>query len=157
MLRAHDNKQISMEFVSIEELVPSDHLLRKIDRVMDFEFAFDERVLGGGDFVEKLSGLEPLKEGLAPRLDLGTLARRVAEHFEIGIDELVERGRYPQRVAACDLFCYVAVRILGYSGVQAGELLGLQRAAVSHAVRRGKVLAGQGGWRVESILGRFNS
>lgn len=42
MLRAHDNKQISMEFVSIEELVPSDHLLRKIDRVMDFEFIRDK-------------------------------------------------------------------------------------------------------------------
>ena len=111
---------------------------------------FDERVLGGGDFVEKLSGFEPLKESLAPRLDLGTLARRVAEQFEIGIDELVERGRYPQRVAARDLFCYVAVRILGYSGVQAGALLGLQRAAVSHAVRRGKVLAEQSGWRVGS-------
>lgn len=38
MLRTHDNKQISMEFVSIEELVPKDHLLRKINRVIDFEF-----------------------------------------------------------------------------------------------------------------------
>lgn len=42
MLRAHDNKQIAMEFVSIEELVPSDHLLRKIQRVMDFEFIRDK-------------------------------------------------------------------------------------------------------------------
>ena len=114
--------------------------------------AFDERILGGGDFVEKLSGLEVLKKSLAPRLDLGTLARRVAEYFEIGIDELVERSRYPQRVAARDLFCYIAVRILGYSGVQAGKLLGLQRSAVSHAVRRGKVLAEQEAWRVESLL-----
>ena len=38
MLRTHDNKQIGMEFVSIEELVPKDHLLRKIERVVDFEF-----------------------------------------------------------------------------------------------------------------------
>lgn len=38
MLREHDNKQISLEFVSIEELVPKDHLLRKIDRVIDFNF-----------------------------------------------------------------------------------------------------------------------
>ena len=27
-----------MEFVSIEELVPKDHLLRKIDKVIDFGF-----------------------------------------------------------------------------------------------------------------------
>jgi transposase len=34
-----------MEFVSIEELVPKDHLLRKIDRVIDFEF-IREKVKG---------------------------------------------------------------------------------------------------------------
>lgn len=38
MLREHDGKQIRMEFVSIEELVPQDHLLRKIERVVDFSF-----------------------------------------------------------------------------------------------------------------------
>jgi len=38
MLRTHDDKQIRMEFVSIEELVPQDHLLRKIERVVDFSF-----------------------------------------------------------------------------------------------------------------------
>ncbi len=38
MLREHDNKQVGLEFVSIEELVPQDHLLRKIDRVIDFDF-----------------------------------------------------------------------------------------------------------------------
>jgi transposase len=38
MLREHDNKQIGMEFVCIEELLPKDHLLRKIDRVIDFAF-----------------------------------------------------------------------------------------------------------------------
>ncbi|SNB44877.1 IS1182 family transposase [Geobacter sp. DSM 9736] len=38
MLREHGNKQTALEFVSIEELVPRDHLLRKIDKVIDFEF-----------------------------------------------------------------------------------------------------------------------
>jgi transposase len=38
MLKAQDNRQISMEFVSIEELVPKDHLLRKIDKVINFGF-----------------------------------------------------------------------------------------------------------------------
>lgn len=38
MLREQDNQQTSLEFVSIEELVPKDHLLRKIDRVIDFNF-----------------------------------------------------------------------------------------------------------------------
>ena len=42
MLREHDNKQTGMEFVCIEELVPKDHLLRKIDKVIDFEFIRDK-------------------------------------------------------------------------------------------------------------------
>ena len=42
MLREHDNKQIGLEFVSIEELVPTDHLLRKIDSVIDFDFIRDK-------------------------------------------------------------------------------------------------------------------
>ena len=42
MLREHDNKQIGMEFVCIEELVPKDHLLRKIDRAVDFDFIRDK-------------------------------------------------------------------------------------------------------------------
>lgn len=42
MLREHDNKQLGMEFVCIEELVPKDHLLRKITRVIDFDFIRDK-------------------------------------------------------------------------------------------------------------------
>lgn len=42
MLREHDNKQIGLEFVSIEELVPTDHLLRKIASVIEFDFIRDK-------------------------------------------------------------------------------------------------------------------
>jgi len=45
MLIEYDNRQISMEFVSIEELVHRDHLLRKIDKVIDFSF-IREKVKG---------------------------------------------------------------------------------------------------------------
>jgi len=38
MLIDKETRQISLEFVSIEELVPSDHLLRKIDKAIDFGF-----------------------------------------------------------------------------------------------------------------------
>lgn len=42
MLRDQDNKQTSLEFVSIEQLVPEDHLLRKINKVIDFSFIRDK-------------------------------------------------------------------------------------------------------------------
>lgn len=36
--QSKDGRQLEFEFVSIEELVPEDHLLRKIDRYIDFSF-----------------------------------------------------------------------------------------------------------------------
>lgn len=38
MLSSNKEKQTSYEFVCIEDLVPQDHLLRKIDRYIDFSF-----------------------------------------------------------------------------------------------------------------------
>lgn len=45
MLKRASAQQTELEMVSIESLVPADHLLRKIDRVIDFSFIF-ERVKG---------------------------------------------------------------------------------------------------------------
>ena len=41
MLKDHAPTQTKMEFVTIDELVPSDHLLRKIDKKIDFSFIHD--------------------------------------------------------------------------------------------------------------------
>lgn len=41
MLRDKSPTQSELEFVCINELVPSDHLLRKIDKTIDFEFIHD--------------------------------------------------------------------------------------------------------------------
>lgn len=43
MLRSNREKQQAYEFVSIEELVPQDHLLRKVEKYIDFTF-IDEKV-----------------------------------------------------------------------------------------------------------------
>lgn len=41
MLKERPQTQSTLEFVSIDELVPSDHLLRKIDKTIDFSFLHD--------------------------------------------------------------------------------------------------------------------
>ena len=114
--------------------------------------AFDDRILGSGHFVEKLSENHLLQGRLATRLDLHTLARRVAEHFKITPEKLIVRSRDQERMNARDIYCYIAVRILGYNGIQTGMVLGLQRAAVSHAVSRGSRLAKKDTWEIEAIL-----
>ncbi len=41
MLKRPAPEQTALEIVTLEELVPKDHLLRKIDRVIDFSFIHD--------------------------------------------------------------------------------------------------------------------
>jgi hypothetical protein len=50
MLRKPSPQQTALEMVSLDGLVPKDHLLRKIDAVIDFSFwcAWDLRAVVGG-------------------------------------------------------------------------------------------------------------
>lgn len=36
MMTRSDNKQLKFHFITIENLVPEDHFLRKLDRLVDF-------------------------------------------------------------------------------------------------------------------------
>ncbi|MFB4161660.1 IS1182 family transposase [Geomicrobium sp. JSM 1781026] len=42
MLRRNQEKQIELEMVSIDQLIPDDHLLRTIDEQIDFSFIYDK-------------------------------------------------------------------------------------------------------------------
>ncbi|MCP3809028.1 IS5/IS1182 family transposase, partial [Paenibacillus sp. Lou8.1] len=42
MLRPHRDQQQSFELVSLEELVPQDHLLRKVDTYIDISFIHEK-------------------------------------------------------------------------------------------------------------------
>ena len=41
MLNKSHEKQQGMELIILEQLVPQDHLLRKIDRMVSFDFIYD--------------------------------------------------------------------------------------------------------------------
>lgn len=41
MLEREKNLRNNMQFVDLEILVPQDHLLRKIDQVVDFSYIYD--------------------------------------------------------------------------------------------------------------------
>ncbi|TNH24827.1 transposase, partial [Testudinibacter sp. TR-2022] len=42
MLKPPPSNQSKLEMVTLEQLVPKDHLVRKIDQAIDFEFIRDE-------------------------------------------------------------------------------------------------------------------
>lgn len=74
----------------------------------------DERILGSGEFVDRLRQREELREHLPVRLTLPELLNRIACHFEVWTGEIKSRSRDVQRCAARDVFCALAVRRLNY-------------------------------------------
>lgn len=109
----------------------------------------DERLLGSGDFVDKI--LQDAEEQLDRReklkkagYDLDTLAREVAVLFDIKPAQIFTTGKYPLIVRARSLFCYFAVRELGMTATQLARKLNLSQPAVSIAVKRGEKLVQDG-------------
>lgn len=106
----------------------------------------DERILGDPDFVRNV--LDRAGERLHPRdaltregMDLARLAERAAEAFGVTPEDLLRPGKYPKTVKARSVFCYWAVRKLGYTATGLARRLGLTQPAVSISVRRGRKLA----------------
>jgi hypothetical protein len=106
----------------------------------------DERILGESDFVadvlfhadEKFDRKYELK-----RLgyDLGGIASRVAEIYEIDVDDIFLKSKHQKRVKARSLFCFWAVRELGISLTELARRLGISVAAVGYSVERGEIIA----------------
>lgn len=109
----------------------------------------DERILGGSDFVEE--ALRNAEEALSRHQQLKVaghgldeLARKVAGIFAIEADQIFSVGKYPLISKARSLFCYWAVRELGYTATALANELHLSQPAVSMAVKRGANLAKAG-------------
>jgi hypothetical protein len=100
----------------------------------------DARVLGGGDFVASLRE-EPRFDGkLSRTMDMNSLQARVSNYFKLPSAAILRRGRRNQYSEARELFCYLAVRELGYSGSKVGAMIGMGTPSVSRALRRGEEL-----------------
>ena len=115
----------------------------------------DERVLGDGDFVEKI--LSRSRERYerqyalkASGIDLDNVAARVAELLGMDIEQVWAPGKFRPQVLARSLLCYWAVRELGESMTAMARRLGISTPAVSKAVARGAVIAEQNGYKIVS-------
>lgn len=106
----------------------------------------DERILGNADFVQKVlaKSHEKLQKNVnhdPNGLDLKRLAENAAKAFGIRSDEIFSPGKYRKNVGARSVFCYWAVRKLGYTATELARRLGLTQPAVSVSVRRGEKIA----------------
>lgn len=110
----------------------------------------DERVLGDSSFV--LGVLKAADEEMehkyrlrAEGYDVDTIAKRVAELFELEAKDIFSPGKYPLIVQARSVFCYWAVRQLGVSATALAKKLGISQPAVSLSVKRGETIVGEKG------------
>jgi REP element-mobilizing transposase RayT len=115
------------------------HISRALNPALSEDAAFDERILGGGCFVEKLTGrdVSPLADTEKAFADLVT---QVTDYFGVSPDELTMPGKAPRLVQAKAVICHLAARHLGFKGVDLGKKLGYSSSAVSHALKKGAKL-----------------
>jgi len=105
----------------------------------------DERILGDGEFVtevlacakEKLENKYRMK---AKGFDLESLIQRVAELTGLTGDEILDGVRDKKRIDARSILVHWATDQLGITQTKLAEKLNLTQSAISHAVRRGRIL-----------------
>ena len=103
----------------------------------------DERILGDGEFVDRV--LSQAKEAFeekyrirAEGVDVDDIAERVAEIIGVSASEVWRPGKHPKLVLARDLLCYWATSRLGTTQAWLSNRLGLSPPAISLSVDRGR-------------------
>jgi putative transposase len=103
--------------------------------------AYDDRILGSGDFVERLREEKEILERLETRPSLQQLIESLANRYGVSLEEVSQRRRGSALSEAKGIICHVATRMLGYSGEVVGKALGISRSGVCRgAVRGGEIL-----------------
>jgi putative transposase len=105
----------------------------------------DERILGSGDFVEKVlaQSEERLKRKYrlkAEGFDFDKVIDRVSELMGLERDEVLSPGKYKKVVEARSIACYWAMREVGISQEILAQKFSISQPAVSMAVQRGEKL-----------------
>ena len=102
--------------------------------------ASDERILGGGKFVERVveEVEERMKETLRWRkrvMDLQTLLKEVARREQLEEGEVRGRSRREAVVRGRKILSQVAIRKLGYTGASVARFLGMTTSSVNRMAR----------------------
>ncbi|MBE0500816.1 MAG: transposase [Desulfuromonadales bacterium] len=102
---------------------------------------YDERVLGGGDFVAGLRQNGLLETPSRQKIELPTLEQTVSTYYDL--PHLRHRGRQNRAAQARAVFCYCAIYLQGYSGAEVGRYLNIGKASVSRALPKGEAAIGR--------------
>ena len=102
--------------------------------------ASDERILGGGEFVERVleDAEERIKETLRWKkrvMDLKALLGEVCRREGLEEEEIRGRSRRKPVVRGGKIICQVALRKLGYTGASVARFLGMTTSSVNRMGR----------------------
>ncbi|MFQ6079592.1 MAG: transposase [Thermodesulfobacteriota bacterium] len=100
--------------------------------------AYDERILGSGEFVEGLRKENELSDRMPVAMPLKELIEQIATFLGIRPEVLRQRTRGKRLVDARSVISYVAVREMGHNGAQVARALNMSRSGVSIAAGRGE-------------------
>lgn len=112
---------------------------KDLDPTLDEDGIFDDRILGGGHFVERVLNNAHLSP-IGHRMSLAELVQQVSDYFQIEPEILRDQNKERNVVRAKAVICHLAVRKLGIKGVDVAVMLGYSSTAVTHAVKRGQAL-----------------
>ncbi len=111
-------------------------------RDMGIRIKGDERLLGSSDFVERV--LKQAKEQLEEKyrlqvsvISLPALIERVANHYNIDLEDLKSTSKERTITEARRVLCYIAVRKLGYKCTEISKRMSVSAVTVSKAVSHG--------------------
>ena len=99
--------------------------------------AYDERILGSGEFVESLWRETESSEIIVPKISLDEIILKSAEMLGCEVELLRQRNRIKELADMRAAICYLAVRECNFSGVAVARKLNMTRSGVSVAVNRG--------------------
>ena len=102
--------------------------------------AYDERILGSGDFVEQIWKEAGAPETPTVTILLTELVQQVSRIFAIDARALQQGSKRRDLIDARAAFCFVAVRKLGMNGVAVAKMLNISRSGVVVAARRGEAI-----------------
>jgi hypothetical protein len=96
----------------------------------------DPRILGDKRFSEGILSNRPLKEKARVLFPLPDLIQKVSSVLGIESELIGQASKSRSLAEARAMICYMAIRELGYSGLELGRELNLGSAGVSRALKR---------------------
>ncbi len=112
---------------------------RRLSGSEDYE-AYDERILGSGNFVEQLQQVTQISRVVTRSISLEDIIQRIARIFSIEPASIRQGGKRKELSAARGALCYVAVIKMGINGASVARMLNVSRAGITMAARRGEKL-----------------